>query len=60
MLVQATHRDQAKELEPFHIECPVPSSMPAILGARLMDLLLQNIPSRLVPDLKQAPKARGF
>ncbi len=56
MLSDVPARDQAKALERFHIECPARSSMPSILGIRLMDLLLRNIPWRLVPDLKQRPK----
>ncbi len=59
MLVDVSDRDQAKELEQFHIERPAPSSMPSILGIRLMDLLLRNIPVRLVPDLVRGPKPGG-
>ncbi len=47
------------ELEQFRIARPAPSAMPSILGTRLMDLILRNIPLKLVPDLKQAPKSDG-
>jgi hypothetical protein len=56
MQVDLAERSEAKELEQFHMARPVPSAMPCILGTRLMDLLLRNIPLRLVPDLKQAPR----
>ncbi len=60
MPVDVFDRNPAMELEQFHIARPAPSSMPSILGTRLMDLLLRNIPLKLVPDLKQGPKPGGF
>ena len=60
MLVDVLESAQAKELERFRVENPAHPSMPSVLGIRLMELLLRNIPLRLVPDLKPGPKASGF
>ena len=55
MLTDVSQRDQGKELKQFHVEAPAYSSTPAVLGIRLMELILGNIPLSLVPDLKQGP-----
>ncbi len=60
MRVEVFERTTVMELEQFHIPRPAPSCMPSILGTRLMDLLLRNIPLKLVPDLKHGPKSGGF
>ncbi len=60
MPVEVSDRKPVMELEQFHIPRPAPSSMPSILGTRLMDLLLRNIPLKLVPDLKRGPKSGGL
>ena len=59
MPVEVFDRNPVKELEQFHIPRPIPSSMPSILGTRLMDLLLRNIPLKLVPD-PRGPRSSGF
>ncbi len=60
MRVERYEPDQARVLEQFRIERCSGSSMPSMLGTRLMALLLGNIPLRLVPHLSQGPKGNGF
>ncbi len=58
LLVDLSEPIRAKQLRQFQVEDPPSPTVPSVLGARLVALLLRDVPSNLVPDLGRVPKAK--